>query len=138
MTTVTFKVQLISELHFYHHPGSGREGLVLPPSSTGACLRDTADGRCISTIVATGTTKGLVEHFLSEEVDSIECSHLVDYLTESAVLICLGGEVYNIFHGEKFCLFFLFLKHLYLQRNWVCKIYLQTSAGYLYYLEYRN
>lgn len=48
------------------------------------------------------------ELFLNEEVDSIEFSYLVDYLTEFAMLICLGGEVYHIFHGEKLCLLFIF------------------------------
>lgn len=92
-----------------------RQGLVLPQNSAAACLKDTSDGQQISTIVATCTTKGLV--FLNEEMDSIEFSYLVDYLTHFAMLICLGGEVYHIFHGEKLCLPFFFFLNTFASRE---------------------
>lgn len=95
MTTVMFKVQLISELYCCHHPGHGRQGLVLPPNGTAACLKDTSDGQWISTIVATHMTKGLVEHFLNEKMDYIEFSYLVDCLTQFAILVCLGRHIYH-------------------------------------------
>lgn len=107
-----FKVQLISELHCCHHSGRGRQGLGLPSNS----LNDTSDGQQISIIIATHTTKGLVEHFLNEDMDYTEFSSLLDYLIQFAVLICLGREVYHIFHGENLCLLLFFLIHLCLQR----------------------
>lgn len=92
---VMFKVQLISELHCCHHPGHGRQGLVLPPNSTAPYLKDTSDGQWISTIVATHTTKGLVEYFLNKKMDYIEFSYLVACLTQFGILVCLGREVYH-------------------------------------------